>query len=195
SRDWSSDVCSSDLRIADPEMPGAAEVDLDGDYLVPGLIDLHTDNVEHHFQPRPGVSWPSSIAAVLAHDWQLLGSGITTVLDSLSLGDYDSKGRRGRMLDAAIGGIAAARPAGLLRIDHHLHFRCELSDAGLEPIIRRRIDNPMLRLLSMMDHTPGQRQWHDVALYREFRRKKNNNVWSDEEFVTYMADRQDQQAR
>lgn len=189
------DLAIAGGRIDAADLAGVPAVDLEGDYLIPGLIDLHTDNIEHHFQPRPGVSWPSATAAVLAHDWQLLGSGITTVLDSLSLGDYDSKGRRSRMLNAAIDGIAAARQAGLLRIDHHLHFRCELSDAGLEPIIRRHIDNPMLRLLSMMDHTPGQRQWHDVALYREFRRKKNNNVWSDEEFAAYMADRQAQQAR
>lgn len=189
------DISIAGGRIVAGNLHGAADIELNGDYLVPGLIDLHTDNIEHHFQPRPGVSWPSATAAVLAHDWQLLGSGITTVLDSLSLGDYDSKGRRSRMLNTAIDGVTAARQAGLLKIDHHFHFRCELSDGGLEPIITRHIDNPMLRLLSMMDHTPGQRQWHDVALYREFRRKKNNNVWTDEEFAAYMADRVAQQTK
>ena len=189
------DLAIAGGRILDTDVPGAAEVDLGGDYLIPGLIDLHTDNIEHHFTPRPGVSWPSATAAVLAHDWQLLGSGITTVLDSLSLGDYDTQGRRSRMLNAAIDGITAARQAGLLKVDHHFHFRCELSDGGLEPIVLRHIDNPVLRLLSMMDHTPGQRQWHDVALYREFRRKKNNNVWSDEEFGAYVAERQANQAQ
>ena len=108
------DLAIAGGKIAEADVPGAAEVDLDGDYLLPGLIDLHTDNIEHHFQPRPGVSWPSATAAVLAHDWQLLGSGITTVLDSLSLGDYDSQGRRSRMLNTAIDGLTAARAAGLL---------------------------------------------------------------------------------
>ena len=189
------DLAIAGGEIAEADVPAAAEVDLDGDYLLPGLIDLHTDNIEHHFQPRPGVSWPSATAAVLAHDWQLLGSGITTVLDSLSLGDYDSQGRRSRMLNTAIDGLTAARAAGLLKIDHHFHFRCELSDGGLEPIIVRHIDNPGLRLLSMMDHTPGQRQWHDLGLYRQFRRKKNNNVWTDEEFAAYMAERKAHQAQ
>lgn len=188
------DLAIAGGRIAEADIPGATELDLDGDYLLPGLIDLHTDNIEHHFTPRPGVSWPSATAAVLAHDWQLLGSGITTVLDSLSLGDYGTQGRRTQMLNAAIDGVTAARQAGLLHIDHHFHFRCELSDSGLEPIVVRHIDNPMLRLLSMMDHTPGQRQWHDLSLYRAFRRKKNNDVWTDAEFEDYIAERRTHQA-
>lgn len=188
------DIAVAGGRIVPGDVAGA-DIDCDGDYLIPGLIDLHTDNVEHHFQPRPGVRWPSATAAVLGHDWQLLGSGITTVLDALSLGDYDSGGQRTRMLNAAIDGITAARLGGLLKADHYFHFRCELSDGGLLPIVERHIDNPLLQLLSMMDHTPGQRQWHDVRLYREFRRKKNNNVWTDEEFAAYMAERVAQQTQ
>jgi alpha-D-ribose 1-methylphosphonate 5-triphosphate diphosphatase len=175
--------------------PGAEIVDCQGDLLIPGLIDIHTDNIEHHFHPRPGVTWPSGLAAAVAHDSQMLAAGITTVLDSLSLGDYDSAGARTRMLHSAIGGIDAARAASLLRADHWFHFRCELSDGGLLPIIEQHVDNPRLLLLSMMDHTPGQRQWHDVALYREFRRKKNNRVWSDAEWQAYLDDRVAQQQR
>lgn len=185
----------ADGQVADAEGAVAASVDCEGDFLIPGLIDIHTDNIEHHFHPRPGVTWPSPLGAALAHDGQMLLSGITTVLDSLSLGDYDSAGARTRMLNAAIGGLNAAHAAGLLRVDHYFHFRCELSDGGLLPLIEAHVDNPRLRLLSLMDHTPGQRQWHDLALYREFRRKKNNRVWSDEEWQAYVDDRLAQQAR
>lgn len=181
--------------IAEGPVQGAEIVDCDGDLLIPGLIDIHTDNIEHHFHPRPAVTWPSGVAAALAHDAQMLAAGITTVLDSLSLGDYDSAGARTLMLHAAIGGIDEARAAGLLRVDHWFHFRCELSDGGLLPIIESHVDNPRLRLLSMMDHTPGQRQWHNLKIYREFRRKKNNRVWTDEEWQAYLDDRLAQQAR
>lgn len=180
--------------ISDATGAGAAEIDCEGDFLIPGLIDLHTDNIEHHFHPRPGVTWPSPLAAALAHDSQILAAGITTVFDSLSLGDYDSAGARTRMLSSAIGGIDQARAAMALRVEHFFHFRCELSDGGLLPIIEKHIENPWLRLLSMMDHTPGQRQWHNTALYREFRRKKNNRVWSDAEWADYLAERRAQQA-
>lgn len=189
-------VVEGSLTIADDRIAEVGEattggegIDFEGDYLLPGLIDLHTDNMEHHFQPRPGVRWPSTQSAVLAHDWQMLGAGVTTVLDALSLGDYDSGGARTAMLDAAITGLTEAREAGLVKADHYLHFRCELSDPALLAIVERHIDNPALRLLSVMDHTPGQRQWHSTHLYREFRRKKNAQVWTDEEFADYLAER------
>ncbi|MGV3490504.1 MAG: alpha-D-ribose 1-methylphosphonate 5-triphosphate diphosphatase, partial [Devosia sp.] len=181
--------------IADAPAEGATTIDCEGDLLIPGLIDLHTDNIEHHFHPRPGVTWPSGLAAAVAHDAQMVAAGITTVLDSLSLGDYDTAGVRTKMLHAAIGGVDEARAANVLRADHWFHFRCELSDGGLLPIIEAHVDNPRLRLMSMMDHTPGQRQWHDTQLYREFRRKKNNRVWSDSEWQDYLDDRLAQQAR
>jgi len=165
------------------------EIDCEGDYLLPGLIDVHTDNLEHHFAPRPGVRWPATLTAVLAHDWQMLGGGITTVLDALSLGDYDSAGSRTAMLNAAIDGVTAARTQGLTRADHYFHFRCELSDPGLLPIVDKHLANPALRLMSVMDHTPGQRQWKNTQLYREFRRKKNAQVWTDDEFELYLEER------
>lgn len=181
--------------VADAAGPGTQVIDCEGDLLIPGLIDLHTDNIEHHFHPRPGVTWPSGLAAAVAHDAQMVSAGITTVLDSLSLGDYDSAGARTKMLHAAIGGVDAARAANLLRGDHWFHFRCELSDGGLLPIIEAHVDNPQLRLMSMMDHTPGQRQWKDTDLYRAFRRKKNNVVWSEAEWQAYLDDRVEQQTR
>src|SRR5277367_6834060 len=63
--------------------PGA--LDLQGDHLLPGLIELHTDNLEKHVAPRPGVRWPMA-AAVLSHDAQIAASGITTVFDALTVG-------------------------------------------------------------------------------------------------------------
>ncbi|MGV8954879.1 MAG: alpha-D-ribose 1-methylphosphonate 5-triphosphate diphosphatase [Cypionkella sp.] len=169
-------------------------VDFEGDFLLPGIVDLHTDNIEHHLHPRPAVRWPSSIAAVLNHDWQVLGAGITTVLDSLSMGDYDTKGQRTAMLEAAISAVTQAKQGGLLKADHYFHFRCELSDAGLLDLAQRHIDNPTLRLVSMMDHTPGQGQWHNLEIYRAYRRKKSGVVFTDEEWDVYIAGRRESQA-
>lgn len=171
------------------------ELDCEGDYLIPGLIDIHTDNLEHHFNPRPAVAWPSALMAVRAHDWQMLGAGITTVLDALSLGDYDSAGARTLMLNAAIGAVTDARARGLTRADHYFHFRCELSDPGTVPMLDKHLGNPALRLMSVMDHTPGQRQWKNTRLYRDFRRKKNAQVWTDEEFEAYLEERRANQLK
>jgi alpha-D-ribose 1-methylphosphonate 5-triphosphate diphosphatase len=170
-------------------------IDGQGDYLLPGLIDLHTDNVEHYFFPRPGVQWNASLMAVLAHDAQMLSAGITTVFDSLSLGEYDGTGRRSSLLKQAIDAITQAVDQGLMRADHYFHFRCELSDAALADIVVPYLDSPLLKLLSVMDHTPGQRQWWNLELFRNYRRTKNGLSWSDEEFDSYMVERRRVQAQ
>jgi alpha-D-ribose 1-methylphosphonate 5-triphosphate diphosphatase len=167
----------------------AGAIDGDGDFLLPGLIDVHTDNLERHFAPRPAVAWPSAIGAVLAHDRDMFGAGITTVYDAISLGDYDSGGERRAMISKSIENLDAARAHGLLQADHFLHFRCEVSDAGALDIFGRYADHPRLGLVSLMDHTPGQGQWSDLAIYRAFRRKKSGRVWSDAEFDAYIAQR------
>ena len=163
-----------------------AAVDLDGDLLLPGLIDLHTDNIERHFFPRPGVTWPSPLGVVLAHDRDVIGAGVTTVLDALSCGDYDTGGARRSMLSGAIAAVTHAKQAGLLAADHRLHLRCETSDAHVVDIVEPHAQSPLLALLSLMDHTPGQRQWRDLDIYRAYRRTKKNIVWTDEEFAAHL---------
>jgi alpha-D-ribose 1-methylphosphonate 5-triphosphate diphosphatase len=69
----------------------AGAVDCGGAYLVPGLIELHTDNLERHIQPRPGVDWLHR-AAIFAHDSELAGTGITTVFDAIRVGSIVSAG-------------------------------------------------------------------------------------------------------
>ena len=72
-------------------VPRGAE-DMRGDLLAPGLIELHTDNLERHLEPRPGVVWPEA-PAILAHDAELAGCGITTVFDALRVGSLLDAGR------------------------------------------------------------------------------------------------------
>jgi alpha-D-ribose 1-methylphosphonate 5-triphosphate diphosphatase len=174
-------------EIGERRTAAAGAADLEGDLLLPGLIDLHTDNMERHFFPRPGVHWPSPLGAVLSHDRDVIGAGITTVLDSLSCGDYDSGGARRIMLSEAISTLSRAKEAGLLAADHLLHLRCETSDAGVLEIVEPHAGNPLLALLSVMDHTPGQRQWRDLDIYRNYRRTKKNIVWTDAEFAEHIA--------
>ena len=101
------------VEIVQDPRPAVGAHDLDGDYLLPGLVEIHTDNMEKHFEPRPGAVWPSPLAAVLAHDAQVIGAGITTVLDAVCVGDYRDSGKRRRILKDSIESVAAARAAGL----------------------------------------------------------------------------------
>jgi alpha-D-ribose 1-methylphosphonate 5-triphosphate diphosphatase len=165
----------------------AGALDLEGDLLIPGLVEIHTDNLERHMQPRPGVYWPSPRAAALAHDAQVAAAGITTVLDAIAVGEYGDGGERRRMLVDAVEAVGTAQAEGLFRADHRLHLRCEVSDAGVIGLFERMADHPLVRLVSLMDHTPGQRQWADLSTYRRFMTKLKS--WSQAEFDEHLRER------
>ena len=154
--------------------PGAARVpgavDLEGDLLTPGLVELHSDNLEHHVQPRPKVQWPF-LPAIMAHDAQIAGAGITTILDALRLGDDDVGGEAGhsaQLVDA----IAEAGRRNMLRAEHLLHIRAELPVPDLAEAVEPFTWNPSLRLVSLMDHSPGQRQFQDIEVWKTYYRGK-----------------------
>lgn len=154
-------------------------IDFEGDYLLPGLVELHTDNLEKQLEPRPGVFWPDPLASVLAHDSQMTGAGITTVLDAVSLGEYHDGPKRTAIMDMSIKAIRRARETGVLKADHRLHLRCEYPDPRVLEMLEPHLDDPSLLLVSLMDHTPGQRQFTDPSQYRKY---FTSHGWSDEEF-------------
>ena len=143
-------------------------VDFGGDLLLPGLVELHTDHIEAHIQPRPKVHW-DAVSAVVSYDAQIATSGITTVLDSLRVwreeGNAEGVDGQAAMLSEA---IDRARAAGLLRIDHFLHLRCEVPMPKVVGDTAELINRPDVRLVSLMDHTPGQRQFQDPQKLREY---------------------------
>jgi alpha-D-ribose 1-methylphosphonate 5-triphosphate diphosphatase len=154
-------------------------LDLQNDYLLPGFVELHTDNLEQELEPRPGVFWPDPIGAVLAHDNTMAGAGVTTVLDAVSLGEYHDGPNRSEMMRMSLRALSRARATGVLKADHRLHLRCEFSDPKVMDMLLPHIDDPVLMLVSLMDHTPGQRQFTDTDKYRKYYKKG----WSDEEFA------------
>ena len=145
---------------------GAGRVDVEGDYLAPGLIEMHTDNAEKHFEPRPGVIWPDALAAMLAHDAQLAAAGVTTVYDSVCAG-YDS-GKQAEIFARSIRAIDQGVAAGAFRTEHRIHIRCELTGDDLIEVISPFSGRPLVQLVSLMDHTPGQRQWRDLEAMRRY---------------------------
>jgi alpha-D-ribose 1-methylphosphonate 5-triphosphate diphosphatase len=157
---------------------GACSVDLEGDFLIPGLIDLHTDNLEKHFTPRPGVNWPG-IAAVLGHDAQVIAAGITTVFDALALGSSANREERKKHFPHMIAALDEAIASGLPRADHKLHIRCEVTDPEISSLFESYATHPLTAFISLMDHAPGQRQYPDLDAYRA-RMLKHGRMSRDE---------------
>jgi alpha-D-ribose 1-methylphosphonate 5-triphosphate diphosphatase len=143
----------------------SAAIDLEGHYLLPGCVELHTDNLEKHLQPR-GSRWPA-LPALLAHDAQVAGLGITTVFNALCIGvDSDLHGLPRDFSQPAVEALRQAGEAGKLRADHFIHARCELPHPDTPALLRSILHHPRLRLASLMDHTPGQRQVTDLDRFR-----------------------------
>ncbi|RPE02889.1 alpha-D-ribose 1-methylphosphonate 5-triphosphate diphosphatase [Candidatus Pantoea deserta] len=145
--------------------PGA--LDGEGAYLLPGLVELHTDNLDKFFTPRPKVDWPAH-SAMSSHDALMVASGITTVLDAIGVGDVRDGGHRLDNLSKMIDAIRDSNLKGLNRAEHRLHLRCELPHPTTLPLFEALMTTPELSLVSLMDHSPGQRQYASLEKYREY---------------------------
>jgi alpha-D-ribose 1-methylphosphonate 5-triphosphate diphosphatase len=170
----------------------AGAIDCDGDFLVPGLVELHTDNLEKHVMPRPKVRWHAG-SAVLAHDAQMASAGITTVYDAIACGDIIDGSARLENLQAMVDAVTNAQAKGHLRADHRLHLRCEVSSANILDLFDAFADNPLVGIVSLMDHTPGQRQFVREDKYREYYMGKYG--FTDAEMADFTRRQQENSAR
>lgn len=180
-------VLLRDGMIADiSETPTRAGEDLEGDLLLPGLIELHTDNLERHIEPRPKVAWPHA-AAIIAHDAELASVGITTVFDALRVGSVvsRSKSNYGEYARALADEIVALRDAGALRISHRLHLRAEVCSETLIEELAKFGPADGIGIVSLMDHTPGQRQFRDLTQLKNYVCGKHG--FSDADFEDHVA--------
>jgi alpha-D-ribose 1-methylphosphonate 5-triphosphate diphosphatase len=169
-RGWVAFAGGRIAEVGEGRSPGTSE-DAGGDLLMPGLIELHTDHLESHYVPRPKVFW-DPVASVVSYDGQLATSGITTVLDSLRVWREDGASEVNGSAGVLATAISAARDENLLRADHFLHLRCEVPMPSVVEEAKELVGRPDVRLLSLMDHTPGQRQFRDEVKLRDYYRGK-----------------------
>ncbi|WP_297341607.1 alpha-D-ribose 1-methylphosphonate 5-triphosphate diphosphatase [Pseudophaeobacter sp.] len=160
-------------------------VDCEGDYLCPGLVELHTDNLERHIQPRPSVDWPHA-AAIMAHDAELAGTGITTVFDAMRVGSVNRKeSRYGSYARGLANELLELRAADALKISHFLHLRAEVCSDTLVEELAEFGEADRVGLVSLMDHTPGQRQFRDISKLEAY--VKGKHGFNDAEFAAHVA--------
>ncbi|NCF45806.1 MAG: alpha-D-ribose 1-methylphosphonate 5-triphosphate diphosphatase [Proteobacteria bacterium] len=159
-----------DIREGDQVPTGA--IDCANDYVIPGLVELHTDNLERHIEPRPEVDWPH-LPALIAHDAELASTGITTVFDALRVGSIHSgKARYSDYARKIADELLSARGAGIFKISHFLHLRAEICSETLLEELAAFGPKDRVGIVSLMDHTPGERQFRDLTALKTYVTKK-----------------------
>ena len=178
------EVCDGkivEISSENSSLPNAT--DCEGNYLCPGFVELHTDNVERHLNPRPNSFWPAR-SAIINHDREIAGAGITTVFNALYVGDTMFGGRSHQHMKDACDAVAAAKAEGHLKADHFLHLRCEVSVENLMDHLSTLLENDLAQLVSVMDHTPGQRQFVTIDSFKSYYQTKYK--MSDAEFSEFV---------
>ena len=134
----------------------------------------------------PGVRWPEA-PAILAHDAELAGTGITTVFDALRVGSLVAGGKSGygRYARPLASEINRLRDAGALRIRHLLHLRAETCSETLVDELAEFGPADGVGILSLMDHTPGQRQFTDIGKLRDYATGRRD--MNEAEFQAHVA--------
>ncbi len=145
-------------------------IDAGGMYLLPGMIDLHSDAIEKEIEPRPKTHFPIR-SSLYELEKKLAASGITTIYHSISMGGETGLGvRNNKTVVEIIKNInRSSRERFMIR--HRVHLRYEVTNLPGLAIVRDLLKQRMIHLLSFMDHTPGQGQYTVPGSYEEYMMK------------------------
>lgn len=179
------DLLVTDGKIAaiEPELVGdATVVDLAGQYLLPGIVDLHCDAVEKEITPRARTYFPLELSCIGA-DRKNAIAGITTVFHCISFADEELGVRSNEMARDIVDTLHGLKPK--LTVDNYVHVRYEITDVPAVPMVEELLAAGKVDMLSFMDHTPGQGQFHNAEKYAAYMRL---NYSLDESQVAQLID-------
>jgi alpha-D-ribose 1-methylphosphonate 5-triphosphate diphosphatase len=166
----------------------AMEVDLRGQYISPGFIDVHSDMIEQIIQPRP-TSMMDFEMAIKEGEKQLVNQGVTTMYHSLSLYNDDlfgvkeiRKSSHVHRLAVLISGMHGRNHL----IRHRFHARYEIDNIGCIGLIKELMEAGFVHEFSVMDHTPGQGQFSDLKGYRRHISGYRDRQVTDDEWESIM---------
>ena len=152
-------------EIGQVALSGMREVNIQGNYLFPGFVDMHSDAIEKGIEPRPNTFFPVDIA-VFELDKKIASCGITTMFHSLSFAEMEV----GLRSNSAAAGIIRQINGFTARLKVHtkIHARFEITDMAAVPYLEGLIKDDLINLFSFMDHSPGQGQFRDISSYKNY---------------------------
>ena len=158
--------------IGDVERRADETVDARGRLVLPGLIDLHGDDIESHLHPRSGARMDTHMALAAA-DRANLAAGITTKFHAISF-EVDPEENRSPELGAEI--TDAVERADDLMADHRIHARCEVTQERCVEAVEELIAAGDADLVSVMSHIPGKGQFRDEEAFLDYYRNSQKHT-------------------
>lgn len=152
-------------------------IDAAGGFVSPGLIDIHSDYIEHMAAPRP-TSLMNFNLSLRETEKELIAHGITTMFHSLSFlktNEYAYKPiREPENVSKLVELIEQSHYTSHL-VRHRFHARYEIDNLEEIETLKTYIMDQKVHLVSFMDHTPGQGQYRHLEIYRDTVKGYNNN--------------------
>lgn len=186
-------VVEGGIRVEGDRIVAVGDVDADvdtvidaaGQYVLPGLVDIHGDDIESHLFPRSGARMALPMALASA-DRANVAAGITTKFHAISFERDDTENRSPELAANLTEMITAAD--GLLA-DHRLHARCEVTQQECVDGVLRVVDNGDADLVSVMSHIPGKGQFRDIESFRQYYEESANHTAEEaEEMIEQRCD-------
>ncbi|QLH83116.1 alpha-D-ribose 1-methylphosphonate 5-triphosphate diphosphatase [Halosimplex pelagicum] len=173
------------VDVGEVDTDGAVAVAADGRFLLPGLVDLHGDDIESHLHPRSGARMDTHMALAAA-DRSNLAAGITTKFHAISF-ETDPDSDRSPELGAEL--TAAVESTDDLMADHRIHARCEVTQAECVEAVLDVVDAGHADLVSVMSHIPGKGQFRDQEAFMEYYRDSGDHTVEEaEEMIAERGD-------
>lgn len=165
------------VGIGDVERSADETVDAQGRLVLPGLIDLHGDDIESHLHPRSGARMDTHMALTSA-DRANVAAGITTKFHAISF-EVDPEENRSPELGAEI--TNAVERADDLMADHRIHARCEVTQKRCVEAVEEVVAAGDAGLVSVMSHIPGKGQFRDREAFLQYYRDSQNHTVEEAE--------------
>lgn len=173
-------IVAGALRIEDDRIVSVGDVthsayetvNAQGRLVLPGLIDLHGDDIESHLHPRTGARMDTHMALASA-DRANVAAGITTKFHAISF-EVDPTENRSPELGAEI--TSAVETADDLMADHRIHARCEVTQQRCVDAVEEVIEMGDAGLVSVMSHIPGKGQFQSREAFLQYYRDSQNHT-------------------
>ncbi|ALC83848.1 MULTISPECIES: alpha-D-ribose 1-methylphosphonate 5-triphosphate diphosphatase [Bacillus] len=151
-----------------PDTTRNEDINAEKKWVLPGLVDSHSDAIELELEPRPNSIFPVEVS-FYELEKKLVGEGITTIYHSMSLMEENAK-KWTRKNDIVLQMIAAIKQLsyGTHLIRHKTHLRYEITNTVAVKSVEKLMKDGNIDQLSFMDHTPGQGQFRDIELHKRF---------------------------